>query len=111
MNTIFGQIIQGKLSAKRYYEDDEILVIQDIYPAAKVHILIIPKEPFANLQSVPKDKLYLIAKVADIAQKMAIQFGIENSYRLVTNNGPESGQEIFHLHFHLIGGEPLGPLA
>jgi len=111
MKTIFEQIIDGKIPSKKYFEDDEILVIQDIYPVAKVHVLIIPKERFKNLQDVPKEKLGLMIKVVDVAQKMALAFEIQNSYRLVTNNGQEAGQEIFHLHFHLIGGEPLGPLA
>ena len=111
MTTVFGQIIAGKIPAKKYFEDEEILVIQDIYPQAKVHILIIPKEPFANLQSLPKNKMHLIARVIDVAQEMAKKFDVENSYRLLTNNGEDAGQTIFHLHFHLIGGEPLGPMA
>jgi histidine triad (HIT) family protein len=111
MTTVFGQIIEGKIPATRYYEDEEILVIQDIHPVAAVHILIIPKEPFENIQSLPKNKQYLLSKVVDVAQQMAIKFQVENSYRLLTNNGAQAGQTIFHLHFHLIGGEPLGPMA
>lgn len=111
MKTIFAQIIAGDIPAKKYYEDEDILVIQDIYPQAKVHILLIPKEEFTSLQALPKEKLYLISKVVSVAQEMAIKFNVTDSYRLLTNNGIEAGQTIFHLHFHLIGGEPLGPMA
>ncbi len=111
MTTVFEKIIKGHIPSQKYYEDEEILVIQDIAPQARVHILIIPKEPFECLQKMPKDRLYLIQKVVEIAQMMAIQFDIKDSYRLLTNNGIEAGQTVFHLHFHLIGGEPLGPMA
>jgi diadenosine tetraphosphate (Ap4A) HIT family hydrolase len=111
MTTVFAQIIAGKIPSKKYYEDEEILVIQDIHPQAKVHLLIIPKEPFESLQKLPKNKTHLVAKVVDVAQEMAKKFHVENSYRLLTNNGIEAGQTVFHLHFHLIGGEPLGPMA
>ena len=111
MSTVFAQIIAGKIPAKKYYEDDEILVIQDINPVAKVHILIIPKEPFTSIQNVPLEKMNILTKLVAVAQKMAKQFGIEDSYRLLTNNGIQAGQTIFHLHFHLIGGENLGPMA
>ena len=111
MTTVFGKIISGEIPSQKYYEDEDILVIQDIYPQARVHILIIPKEPFECLQKLPKNKLHLIQKVIEVAQQMAIKFDITDSYRLLTNNGSHAGQTIFHLHFHLIGGEPLGPMA
>jgi len=111
MSTIFAKIISGQLPSKKIYEDDEILVIEDIHPVANVHVLIIPKEEFSSVQAIPKEKLYLMGKVIEVAQKVATQLDVEDSYRLLTNNGPDAGQTIFHLHFHLIGGEPLGPMA
>lgn len=111
MTTVFGRIIAGTLPSKKLYEDEEFIVIEDIHPLARVHLLIIPKEPFSGLQSLPENKLHLVGKAVRLAQTMAEQLDIEESYRFLTNNGAEAGQTIFHLHFHLIGGEPLGSMA
>lgn len=107
MTSIFSQIIQGKLPCKKVYEDERILAIEDIHPAAPVHILIIPKKEIPDLQSLKPEDLYLIQDVVSVAQKLAREFKIENGYRLVTNNGKGAGQTVFHLHFHLMGGHPL----
>ena len=111
MTTIFGRIIKGELPAEKIYEDEEFLVIEDIHPKAPVHLLIIPKKEYPNLQVVPEGDLSLVAGVAKIAQKMAAKYHIENGYRLLTNNGSSAGQTIFHLHFHLLGGRGLGDLG
>lgn len=111
MSTIFAQIIKGELPSKKVFENERILAIEDIHPVAPIHILIMPKKEIANLQSMSKDDLALLQEIGQAAQKIAKEKGIEDSYRLLTNNGSEAGQEIFHLHFHLIGGKPLGPMA
>jgi len=111
MSTIFAKIIKGEVKADKVYEDDDILAIKDIAPAAPVHLLIIPKKEIKSLQVVKKEDLPLISKVIVVAQKLAKEFGIEEGYRLLTNVGPESGQSIFHLHFHLIGGHNLGHIG
>lgn len=111
MSTVFGLIIQGKIPSKKVFENERILAIEDIHPVAPVHILIMPKKAIANLQSVEPADLPLIAEIARVAQQIAEEKGIEEGYRLLTNNGPDSGQTIFHLHFHLIGGRVLGALA
>lgn len=111
MSTVFGLIIQGKLPAKKVFENERILAIEDIHPVAPVHILIIPKKPIPNLQAVEKEDLPLIGEIVEVAQKIAEEKGILDGYRLLTNSGADSGQTIFHLHFHLIGGRVLSKLA
>lgn len=111
MTTIFGKIIKGELSAEKVFENERILAIKDLYPSAPVHLLIMPKKEIASLQEVQPEDLPLISEIIQVAQSLAKQFGIEKGYRLLTNNGPSAGQSIFHLHFHLIGGRTLGPIA
>ena len=111
MSTVFGLIIQGKIPSKKVFENDRILAIEDLHPVAPVHILIMPKKEIPNLQSVEPHDLPLIGEIVAVAQKIAEEKGIADGYRLLTNNGPDSGQTIFHLHFHLIGGRVLGKMA
>ncbi len=111
MGTIFSQIIRGELPAKKVFENERILAIDDINPVAPVHILIIPKKEIPDLQSVQKEDLALISEIVEVAQEIAKEKGIQDGYRLVTNNGADGGQEISHLHFHLIGGKVLGRIA
>lgn len=111
MTTIFGKIIQGSLPAEKVFENERILVIKDKYPVAPVHLLIMPKKEIPNLQALGNEDGGLIIEIVQIAQMLARQFEIEDGYRLLTNNGEEGGQTIFHLHFHLIGGRPLTHLA
>lgn len=111
MSTVFGLIIQGKLPSKKVFENERILAIEDLHPIAPVHILIIPKKEIPNLQSLQPEDFSLMGEVVAVAQQIAEDQGIENGYRLLTNNGAEAGQTIFHLHFHLIGGRVLGKMA
>ncbi len=111
MTTIFGKIIKGELPCEKVFENDKILAIKDKYPAASVHLLIIPKKEIPSIQKMKEEDFHLLGEVVEVAQKLAKEFGIEDGYRLLTNNGPDSGQTIFHLHFHLIGGRKLGPMA
>lgn len=111
MTTIFGKIIKGELPSEKVFENERILAIKDLHPIAPVHLLIIPKKEIASLQKVQEEDLPLIAEVMLVAQELAAQFGIEEGYRLLTNNGTFAGQTIFHLHFHLIGGRPLGAMG
>lgn len=108
MTTVFGKIIKGELPCEKVFENERILAIKDIYPAAPVHILIMPKKEIPNLQSLSEEDMSLIAEIISVAQKLAEEYEIVDGYRLLTNNGPEAGQTIFHLHFHLLGGGRLG---
>ncbi len=109
--TIFGKIIAGKLPCEKVFENERILAIKDRFPAAPVHILIMPKKEIPNLQALQPEDFPLIAEIITVAQKLAKEFEIEDGYRFLTNNGEEAGQTIFHLHFHLIGGRRLTHLG
>lgn len=111
MTTIFEKIIKREIPAEIVFENERIIAIKDIHPAAPVHILIITKKVIQDLQSLQSEDLPLIAEIMTVAQSLANEFGIQDGYRLLTNNGTPSGQTIFHLHFHLLGGKSLGKLG
>lgn len=112
MKTIFEKIIDGELPSEKVYEDDTIFAIKDKYPKAPVHLLIFPRKAVPDLQSLQPEDLLLIPEIVRVAQILAKQFGVEKEgYRLLVNNGTNAGQTIDHLHFHLLGGRPLGPMA
>lgn len=111
MATIFSKIIKGELPATKVFENERILAIKDINPAAPVHLLIISKKEIQGLQTATAEDMPLLAEMLGVAQELAKKFGIQDSYRLLTNNGAAAGQTIFHFHFHLIGGRKLGPMA
>ena len=105
---IFCKIIKGEIPCAKVYEDDVMLVFKDIEPKAKVHLLAIPKDHFKLLEDMDETRAqtvkYMLAKIPQIAKEN----GCQNGYRLITNQGADAGQTVFHLHFHILGGEPLG---
>lgn len=112
MKTIFEKIIAGELPAEKVYEDKNLLVIKDKFPKAPVHLLIITKKTIPNIQSLQEEDFPLMGEVYRLVQKLAKDFDLEEEgYRFLINNGPDAGQTIFHLHFHLLGGRPLGPMG
>lgn len=111
MKNVFRQIIDGELPADKVFESDHIVAFKDIHPAAPVHILIVPKKEIPDIQSVPPEDMPIILECIKLAQELAHRFKIKDGYRLLTNNGSTAGQTIFQLHFHLIGGKKLGPMA
>ncbi len=111
MSTIFGKIIAGDLPCEKVFENDKILAIKDIAPQAPVHILIVPKKPVKDIQTLVKEDFDLLGEVVLVAQKIATEYDILDGYRLLTNNGAGAGQTVFHLHFHLLGGRSLGKLG
>jgi len=111
MTTVFGKIIKGELPCKKVFENERILAIEDIAPVAPIHFLIMPKKEIRNLQEVTAEDLPLISEIVQVAQALAEEYQIEDGYRLVTNNGSDGGQIVFHLHFHLIGGRRLSHLG
>lgn len=111
MSTVFGKIIKGDIPAEKVFESETVIAIKDIAPKAPVHLLIISKKEYASFQAIPKGDLSIMEEIADIAQSLAEKFGVADNYRLLTNIGTKAGQSVFHLHFHLIGGKPLGAMA
>jgi histidine triad (HIT) family protein len=107
---LFCKIAMGQIPSKAVYQDEEVLAFQDIQPQAPHHVLIIPRRHVANsLSDLKKADEQILLRLFDAARKIASELGIEQSgYRLVSNSGPEAGQSVFHLHFHLLGGAPLG---
>ena len=106
-DTIFGKIIHGELSATVVYEDDVCMAFRDLYPAAPMHILLIPRKPIPRLCDATAEDQALLGHLMLTASKIAEQEGLGDKYRLVVNNGEGAGQTVFHLHLHIIGGRPL----
>lgn len=106
--SIFAQIIARKVPCDIVFESDRAIAIRDLHPIAPVHLLIIPKKEYCDLQSIPVDEMDIVSHIAHVAQLLALKFGIAEGYRFITNQGSTAGQNIFHLHFHLIGGRELG---
>jgi len=103
--TIFSKIIKGELPCNKVLENDEFLAFHDINPKAPIHILIIPKVEVKNFQEVTPE---IMAKMTSFIQEVTTLLGLDESgYRLITNNGDNGGQEVMHLHFHLLGGARL----
>lgn len=111
MKTIFEKIIEGEIPSEKVYENAHVIAIKDIDPKAPVHILIITKKNIPDFQSLEPSDYYLLGEVAKAAQEIAIEMKLAGGYRLLVNNGPFAGQTIFHLHFHLLGGAPLGEMG
>ncbi len=102
MPSIFTKIINREIPAKIEFEDDDLIVIHDIHPKAPVHLLIVPKEEIATVDDLTTQHADLIAKMVFVAQKMAKQQGVEG-YKLKFNVHAKGGQEVFHVHMHLLG--------
>ena len=105
---LFCKIVAKKIPAKVVFEDDRILAFDDIRPQAPAHTLIIPKEHFASLNDLPEGKAdilsYILMKARQIAQDKSI---FRSGYRIVLNTARDSGQEVFHIHFHLLCGRKM----
>ncbi len=105
--TLFQKIIDRELPADILYEDEEIICIKDKFPRAPVHILLITKKAIPSIHEIEPQDYYLLGKIIGTAQEIATSLGVKDNYRLVTNRGPEAGQTIYHLHFHLMAGRNI----
>ncbi|OXM86114.1 histidine triad nucleotide-binding protein [Paenibacillus rigui] len=111
MDCIFCKIVEGSIPSKKVYENEHVVAFHDIQPAAPVHILIIPKKHIATMNDVEPGDWGLLGEVHQAAQEIARQVGVaESGYRLINNCGKDGGQVVFHIHYHLLAGEKLGPL-
>lgn len=101
---LFCRIARGELPCRKIYEDDEILAFHDIHPAAPVHLLVIPKQHLDSLVDAGPEHQALLGKLTALAPRLAKESGCNNGFRVVINNGPDGGQEVNHLHMHILGG-------
>ena len=107
MPSIFTKIIDREIPADIVFEDDVCLGFRDISPKAPTHILVIPKKEIVSLADLTSEDEAIVGRCIVAASKIAAQEGLSNGYRLVCNCGDEGGQEVPHLHFHLMGGRQM----
>jgi histidine triad (HIT) family protein len=111
MPTLFERIIAGEIPANIVYRDDRVIAFRDIRPRAPTHILIVPVKPIATANEIADEDESLVGHLFTVARDLAKQEGIaEKGYRLIINCGDHAGMEVPHLHLHLVGGKPLGPM-
>lgn len=111
MTTLFAKIISGEIPGDIVYQDDEVTAFRDIHPQAPTHILIVPNKVIPTVNDLTEEDQMVAGKMLLVAKQLAAEAGItENGYRLLINCNAHGGQEVFHLHMHLIGGRPLGPM-
>jgi histidine triad (HIT) family protein len=101
---IFCRIAKGEIPSKKVYEDEDILVFHDINPAAPVHLLMIPKAHVDSLITADATHAAVLGKMLVLAPRLAREQGATDGFRIVINNGPDGGQEVYHLHVHVLGG-------
>jgi histidine triad (HIT) family protein len=103
-NCIFCRIVSGQIPTPKIYEDDQMIVFKDINPAAPIHLLVVPKEHFESLITAGPQHEGLVGRMLLLAPRLAREQGSTNGFRVVVNNGPGGGQEVFHLHMHVLAG-------
>jgi len=104
-NCLFCKIAGGQIPSKIVYQDEDVVAFEDMNPQAPQHILLIPRCHIASMADLTQEDGPLLAKLFMVATKLAHERGqAERGYRFVTNVGPDAGQSVFHLHFHLLGG-------
>ena len=109
--TIFSKIIRDEIPAQKLYQDDLVTAFRDISPQAPSHILIIPNVLIPTMNDVTDENERALGRMMTVAAKLAKQEGIaEDGYRLIINCNQHGGQEVYHIHMHLLGGKPLGPM-
>lgn len=101
---VFCKIVRGDMPCRKVYDDGELLAFHDIHPVAQVHIMLIPKLHLASLMEADDNHEALLGRMLLLAPKLAKEQGLSNGFRTVINTGKGGGQEVFHLHIHIIGG-------
>ncbi|MEE1076696.1 MAG: histidine triad nucleotide-binding protein [Acutalibacteraceae bacterium] len=107
MDCIFCKIIKGEIPSKKAYEDDTVVAFFDIQPQAPVHIVVIPKEHIESMNGITPDNSKVIAHIFEVIPQIAKENNLDDGYRVVSNCGANAGQTVFHLHFHILGGDKL----
>ena len=112
MATLFTKIINREIPADIVYEDDDVIAFKDIAPVAPIHVLVVPKKEIPTINDISDEDALLIGKVYRVIGKLATEFGMDkDGYRVVSNCNEHGGQTVFHIHFHLIGGNQLGTMV
>jgi histidine triad (HIT) family protein len=101
---IFCKIVAGRIPAKKVHEDEELLVFHDIHPWAPVHVLVVPKAHITSLADVGAEHEAMLGRLLGLAPRLMRQLGVEHGFRTVINTGRDGGQEVQHLHMHVLGG-------
>ena len=104
---VFCKILEGKIPSNIVYSDDDMIVFENIKKSANIHLLAIPRHHFAFFKEADKNDELVLGKMLTTIAKIAPTLGLENGFRLVVNQGKDSGQEVFHLHIHILGGQQL----
>ena len=107
MDCIFCKIIAGEIPSTKVYEDETVYAFRDINPQAPTHILVIPKAHIASVNEITGDNASVVAHIFRVIPQIAAQEGLTGGYRVISNCGPDAGQTVFHLHFHILGGKEL----
>lgn len=106
---IFCRIVRGEIPSSKVYEDEELLAFNDVRPKAPVHVLIIPKRHIATLADCTADDVLLLGKMLALAPVIAAEQGCRDGFRTIINTGRVGGQEVYHLHIHVVGGLEILP--
>lgn len=110
-DTIFARIVRGEVPARVLYSDDLVTAFRDVNPQAPVHILIVPNETVPSVREATEEHEAALGRLFTVAGRLARELGIaDDGYRLIVNCGDHGGQEVYHLHMHLLGGRELGPM-
>ncbi len=107
VDCIFCRIVRREAPARIIYQDDDVTAFHDARPQAPVHVLIVPNRHIVGVAQVEAEDAPLLGKLLVVARRLAEELGVTDGYRLVVNSGPLSGQSVFHLHVHLLGGRLL----
>ncbi len=112
MSTLFTKIIDREIPANIVYENEKVIAFKDINPQAPVHILVVPKKEIPTINDISVEDKELIGEmylaIGEITKELGVQ---EEGYRVIANCNEYGGQEVFHIHFHILAGKPLGPLV
>ena len=110
--TVFSRIVKGEIKADIVYQDDRATAFRDIHPLAPTHVLIVPNTVIPTVNDIRPEDEALVGHLLAVAARVAALEGIaEDGYRLIVNCNKDGGQEVFHLHMHLLGGRPMGPMV
>ena len=107
-NCLFCKIAAGDIPSSIIYQDEHVVAFQDINPVAPQHILIIPRRHLSSMDELTSEDAQLLTRIFTTAKQIAHESGLKQGYRFLTNVGPDAGQSVLHLHFHLLGGRKLG---